>query len=367
MFGSINTPIHLSSTFAQKSPGVLYDKFDYTRAGNPTVDALERALARLDCAKHGVMFSSGIAAISAMFSMLEKGDALVVGDDIYSGTHNLLHKVYKKFGLEVVTVDFGDPRWKEAVTDRVRLVFVETPTNPNLKVFDIADIAAFAKAKNAVSAIDNTFATSYLQSPILLGMDLVVHSCTKYISGHSDLMGGVVTTNCDRLNERLRFSLLSMGSCISPFDAYLFLRSIKTLKVRVVQHCANARVVVDYLQAHPKVERVLYPGLESHPGHQIAKKQMRDFGGMVSVCLKGGIDQTRALLESVKLFRLGVSLGGAESMIQCPALMTHRFVPPEQRKALGIDDSLVRISVGIEDPADLLADLKQAFEKVKLG
>lgn len=356
--------MHLSSTFVQKSPGVLFNKFDYTRAGNPTVDVLEKCLAKQDCAKHGIMFSSGIAAISNLCSIFQKGDALVIGNDIYSGTYVLVNEVYKKFGFEIIAVDFSDPSWKESVTENVKLILIETPTNPNLKIFDIADIAAFAKSKNVVSAIDNTFATSYVQSPILLGMDVVLHSCTKFICGHSDLIGGVITTNCDKLNERFRFNLLSMGSCISPFDAYLFLRSIKTLKARMTQHCINARIVAEYLNEHPKVERVLFPGLESHPGHQIAKKQMRDFGALVSFHLKGGLKQTKALLESFHVFCLTASLGGVESMIQCPALMTHQCVPAKERKAQRIDDSLIRISVGIEDISDLLADLKQALQKV---
>lgn len=359
-------PIHLSSTFAQKSPGALYDKFDYSRGGNPTVDALEKVLASLDCAEFGVMYSSGCAAISALFSIFQAGDLVVVGDDVYGGTNRLLNKIFKKFGYEVLMVDFSSPDWKTAVGERAKVIMIETPTNPLLKVFDIQDITAFAKSKGILTVVDNTFATSYLQSPILLGADAVLNSCTKYIGGHSDCIGGVITTNCPSLNERLRFNLLSMGSCISPFDAFVFLRSVKTLKLRVIQHCKNGRILAEYLESHPKIDKVLYPGLKSHPQHEIAKKQMRDFGGMITIYLKGGIEQTRAMLENVQIFTLAESLGGVESLIECPALMTHMSVPPQQRKELGISDSLVRLSVGVEDPEDLLADLKQALEKVQV-
>ena len=365
IYGSVNMPIHLSSTFAQKSPGVLFNKFDYTRAGNPTVDALEKVLASLDCAKHGIVFSSGCAAINALISIFKSGDVIVVGDDVYGGTNRLLNKIFGKFGFKVRMVDFSNPEWKKSVDDQVKMILIETPTNPTLKVFDIQDIASFAKSNNIISVVDNTFATSYLQSPILLGADAVLHSCTKYIGGHSDCLGGVITTNCDSLKDRLRFNLLSMGSCMSPFDAYVFLRSVKTMKVRVVQHCKNARVIAEYLESHPKVNKVIYPGLESHPHHQIAKKQMRDFGGMITILLKGGFNEANTFLKSVKVFTLAESLGGVESLIECPAQMTHMSVPPEQRKILGIDDSLVRLSIGIEDVEDLINDLNQAFDQIK--
>lgn len=263
-------------------------------------------------------------------------------------------------------VDFTNPDWKKSINEKVKLILIETPTNPTLKIFDIQDIASFARSKNVISVVDNTFATSYLQSPILLGADAVLNSCTKYIGGHSDLIGGIITTNCEKLNEKIRFNLLSMGSCMSPFDAYIFLRSVKTLKVRMVQHCKNARVIAKYLESHPKIDKVVYPGLQSHPHHELAKKQMRDFGGMITIYLKGGIEQTRALLENVKVFILAESLGGVESLIECPALMTHMSVPAEQRKLLGIDDTLIRFSIGIEDVTDLLEDIKQALEKVKI-
>lgn len=263
-------------------------------------------------------------------------------------------------------VDFSNPDWKKSIIEKVKLILIETPTNPSLKIFDIQDIATFARSKNVISVIDNTFATSFLQSPILLGADAVLNSCTKYIGGHSDIIGGVITTNCEKLRDRINFNLLSMGGCISPFDSYILLRSLKTLKVRMVEHCKNARIIAEYLDSHPKVERVIYPGLESHPHHELAKKQMRDFGGMITIYLKGGLQQTRALLENVKVFTLAESLGGVESLIECPALMTHMSVPPDQRKVLGIDDSLVRFSVGIENARDLLSDLKQALEHVKI-
>ena len=301
-----------------------------------------------------------------MVSVFKKDDVIICGDDVYGGTNRLLNKVFGKFGFEIRMVDFSSPKWKEAVDERVKLIMIETPTNPTLKVFDIQEISEFARSKNIWTVVDNTFATSYLQSPILLGADAVLHSCTKYIGGHSDCIGGAITTSNTEFYQKIRFNLLSMGGCMSPFDAYIFLRSLKTLKVRVIQHCKNARAVVEYLNNHPKVARVTYPGLESHPQHEIAKKQMRDFGGMITIYIKGGLEQTNTFLKSVKIFTCAESLGGVESLIECPALMTHMSVPPEQRKILGIDDSLVRLSIGIEDAEDLIRDLDQALAKIKL-
>lgn len=354
----------MSSTFAQKSPGVLYNKFDYTRGGNPTVDTLEQCLASLDCANYGIVFASGCAAMTGLVSICKSGDVIVVGDDVYGGTNRLLNKIFGKFGFEIRMVDFSNSDWKKSVDEKVKMIMIETPTNPTLKVFDIKEIATFAKSKNIITVVDNTFATSYLQSPILLGADAVLNSCTKYIGGHSDCIGGAITTNSEDLKNRIRYNLLSMGGCMSPFDAYIFLRSLKTLKVRMEQHCKNARAVVEYLDAHPKVKQVIYPGLESHPHHNIAKKQMRDFGGMVTILMKGGLEETNTFLKSVKVFTCAESLGGVESLIECPALMTHMSVPAEQRKILGIDDSLVRLSIGIEDASDILKDLQQALDKI---
>ena len=328
------------------------------------MDAFEKCLASLDCAKHGVVFSSGCAAITSLVSIFKAGDVIIVGDDVYGGTNRLLNKIFSKFGFEIRMVDFSNPDWKKSVDEKVKLIMIETPTNPTLKIFDIKEITEFAKSKNCLTVVDNTFATSYLQSPILLGADAVLHSCTKYIGGHSDCIGGAITTNDSELNDRLRFNLMSMGGCMSPFDAYIFMRSLKTLKVRVVQHCKNARAIVEYLNSHPKINKVVYPGLESHPHHEIAKKQMRDYGGMITIYMKGGLEQTNTFLKSVKIFACAESLGGVESLIECPALMTHMSVPPEQRKILGIDDRLVRLSVGIEDCADLLQDLDQALQKI---
>lgn len=313
-----------------------------------------------------MVFASGCAAITSLVSIFKSGDVIVVGDDVYGGTNRLLNKIYGKFGFEIRMVDFSNPDWKKSVDEKVQLIMIETPTNPTLKVFDIQDIAAFAKSKNVLTVVDNTFATSYLQSPILLGADAVLNSCTKYIGGHSDCIGGAITTNCEDLKNKIRFNLMSMGACMSPFDAFIFLRSLKTLKVRMQQHCKNAKVIAQYLNSHPKVDKVVYPGLESHPQHLIAKKQMRDFGGMITIYMKGGLKETNTFLTTVKLFTCAESLGGVESLIECPALMTHMSVPAEQRKILGIDDSLVRLSIGIEDVSDLLQDLEQSLAQIKL-
>ena len=330
------------------------------------MEAFELCFASLECAKFGIAFSSGCGAISSLISILKKDDVVVCGDDVYGGTNRLLNKVFFKFGIIVKMVDFSNPDWINSLNEDVKLIMIETPTNPTLKVFDIENICTAAKKFDIITVVDNTFASSYLQSPLKLGADAVLHSCTKYIGGHSDLVGGVIATNDAELHQRIRFNLLSMGSCMSPFDAYVFLRSLKTLKVRMKEHCRNARAIVDYLVSHPKVSKVIYPGLESHPQHEIAKKQMRDFGGMVTVLMKGGMKQTRTFLENLKVFTIAESLGGVESLIECPAIMTHMSVPEEERKILGIDDSLVRLSVGIEDAEDLLNDIDQALEKVIL-
>lgn len=354
----------MSSTYVQKSPGVLVNKFDYTRAGNPTVEAFELCQADLDFAKYGIAFSSGCAAMTCVFSILKSGDHVVIGDDVYGGTNRLLNKVISRFGIETKMVDFACDSWKKSLNKDVKILFIETPTNPTLKIFNIKEICDEAKKFGIITVVDNTFATAYIQSPILLGADIVLNSSTKYIGGHSDCIGGIITTNSQELHDKIRFNLLSMGPCASPFDSYLMLRSLKTMKVRMAQHCKNARVIAEYLESHSKVDKVLYPGLESHPQHETAKLQMRDFGGMITIYLKGNVKHTRQFLENVKIFFLAESLGGVESLIECPALMTHMSVPPEQRKILGIDDSLVRLSVGIEDVEDLLEDLDQALAKV---
>ena len=342
----------------------MINKFDYSRAGNPTVDAFEQCLAALEHAKYGISFSSGCGAMTSLFSILKSGDRVLVGDDVYGGTNRLLNKNFVKFGIKVDMVDFATETWTEKLSEDVKIVFLETPTNPTLKVFDIEAIAAQLKGHPSVLVVDNTFATPYLQSPLLLGADAVLHSCTKYIGGHSDVLAGALLTNDKDLHDRVRFNLLSLGPCLSAFDGYILLRSVKTLKVRMKEACRNARAIVEYLDSHPNVERVTYPGLKSHPQHEIACRIMRDFGAMITIYMKGDIKQTRQFLESLKLFTIAESLGAVESLIECPALMTHMSVPPEQRKLLGIHDTQVRLSVGIEDAEDLLADLEQALGKM---
>jgi cystathionine gamma-lyase len=364
-YGSINTPIHMSSTFVQKSPGVLFNKFDYTRGGNPTVDAFEQCQAALDCAKHAIAFPSGCAAISNTISILKSGDQVIVCKDAYRGAERQLKKIFSKFGMEGIVVDYASSDWKKSLNDKVKMLFIETPANPALKIFNIKEICSEAKKFGVITVVDNTFASCYLQSPILLGADIVLTSSTKYISGHSDCVGGVISTNSQSLHDRIKFNLISMGACMSPFNAYLFLRSLKTLNVRMMQHCKNARVIAEYLETHPKIDKVYYPGLKSHPDHELAKMQMRDFGGMVTVYLKGGLTQTTQFLGNLKVFYLGESYGGTESLIQCPALRNYMETPVEQRKDMVVDNIYLRVSIGIEDVEDLINDIDQAFEKVE--
>ncbi|GAB5497309.1 MAG: cystathionine gamma-synthase [Phycisphaerales bacterium] len=360
--GAIMTPIYQTSTFVQQSPGKIIGEYDYSRAANPTRTAIEANLAALEGAKHGLCYSSGVAATGVVLHTLSAGDNVLLCDDVYGGTNRLFHRVFKQLGVETTLVDMTDlNKLEDAFKDNTKLVWVETPTNPTLKCIDIEGVAKIAHAKGARLAVDNTFATPYLQNPLALGADVVCHSTTKYIGGHSDAIGGALLTNDDELHRELKFIQLSEGAVPGIMECFLLLRSTKTLHIRMERHCANAKRVAGYLSEHGAVEKVIYPGLESHPQHEIAKKQMRDFGGMVTIYLKDGLDKARTMLERVRLFGLAESLGGVESLIEHPAIMTHASVPPEQREQLGISDGLVRLSVGIEDVEDLIEDLDQAL------
>jgi len=377
--GAVMPPIFTSSTFIQESPGV-HKGYEYSRSHNATRFAAERLIANIEGSKlteeedrtnGGFCFASGLAAISTALELLDCGDSIVCMDDVYGGTNRLLNKVRKRSqGLKVEFIDMTDIAKLEAAVKahKPKMIWVETPTNPTLKLVDLAAVAKIGKACGAITVCDNTFATPLLQRPLELGIDMVMHSTTKYLGGHSDTVGGALVVGDKALAEKLRFMQNAIGSVMGPFDAYLTLRGIKTLAVRMRQHCSSAARIAAWLEAHPKVERVVYPGLASHPQHALASRQMRldgaaTGGGMITIFLKGGIAESRRFLENVNIFALAESLGGVESLIEHPAIMTHASVPTEQRKVLGISDSLVRLSVGIEHTDDLLADLEQALKK----
>ncbi|MEK6774234.1 MAG: PLP-dependent aspartate aminotransferase family protein [Bdellovibrionota bacterium] len=363
--GAIMTPVYLTSTYVQKSPGV-HQGWDYSRSHNPTRKAYESCLANLEGAQHGFAMASGCAATTTILHLLKQGDHVVAGDDMYGGTFRLFDKVLKNNGLEFSYVDLTKPEnFEKAIKSNTKLVWLETPTNPTLKLVDIRKISAMAKSRGIVVAVDNTFLSPYFQRPIELGADIVIHSATKYIGGHSDMVGGVMATNRDDLAERLAFLSNSMGGIAGPFDSFLALRSLKTLPLRMKAHQKNAEAIADFLEGHKKVEKVVYPGLKSHPQHSLAKEQMLGMGGMITFYIKGGLPAARSFLENVNVFSLAESLGGVESLVEHPAIMTHASVPVENRKLLGIDDSLIRLSVGVEDLEDLMDDLKFAFDQVK--
>lgn len=360
--GAICTPIYQTSTFVQESPGVFKEEYDYSRAANPTRTALEANLASLEGGKHGLMFASGVAATAAVLHLCSAGDEVLLCDDVYGGTNRLFHRVFAQLGIKTVLVDMTDlDKTAEAFTDKTKLVWLETPTNPTLKIVDISAITALARERGVTTCVDNTFATPYLQNPLALGADIVCHSTTKYLGGHSDAIGGALVTNDAELHKRLKFVQLSAGAVPGIMECFLFLRSTKTLHVRMDRHCDNAMKVAKHLVNHPAIERMVYPGLESHPQHELAKRQMSGFGGMITIYLKGGLSAAKTMLERVRIFALAESLGGVESLIEHPAIMTHASVPPEQREQLGISDGLVRLSVGIEDAQDLIEDLDQAL------
>lgn len=360
--GAIMTPVYLTSTYVQESPGV-HKGYEYSRTGNPTRKAYEDCLASLESGKYGFAFASGCAATTTVMHILKAGDHVVACDDMYGGTFRLFDKVLRHNGIEFSFVDLTNPEnFEKAIKPNTKLIWIETPTNPMLKLVDIRKHCALAQKKNIISVVDNTFMSPYFQRPLELGADVVVHSTTKYINGHSDVVGGAVVTNRQDLAERLAFLSNSMGGIQSTFDAFLCMRSLKTLPVRMRTHETNAKAVATFLEGHSRVEKVIYPGLTSHPQHALAKEQMSGFGGMITFYIKGGMKESREFLEKVKIFALAESLGGVESLIEHPAIMTHASVPAENRKALGISDNLVRLSVGIEDLQDLLWDLEQALK-----
>jgi cystathionine gamma-lyase len=360
--GAIMTPIYQTSTYVQQSPGVIIDDYDYARSANPTRRALEENLAALEGGRHGLVFASGLAALAACIHLLQSGDHVVLCDDVYGGTFRALDKVFRQFGITYTRVDMTDLDATEAAfTSKTKLCWIETPTNPLLKIVDIEAVSRLAKAKGAIVGVDNTFASPALQTPLALGADIVLHSCTKYIGGHSDVIGGALIVNDDDLAQRLKFTQNAVGAVPAPLDCFLLLRSTKTLHFRVDRHCANAARIADFLAEQPQIERVVYPGRADHPQHDIAKKQMKGYGGMITATLKGGLPAARAFLERVKLFSLAESLGGVESLIEHPAIMTHASIDKPLREALGISDGLVRFSCGIEDVDDLIADIAEAL------
>ena len=361
--GAVMMPIYATSTYAQASPGV-HQGYEYSRSHNPTRFAYERCVAALEGGTQGYAFASGLAATATVLDALDSGSHVICMDDVYGGTYRLFERVRRRSaGLDFSFVDLNDMAALEAaVTPATRMIWCETPTNPLLKIVDIARLAEFARKRGIWLAVDNTFSSPILQRPLELGAHLVMHSATKYLNGHSDIVGGMLVVGDDaRLAEQLTFLQNAVGGIQGPFDSFLALRGLKTLHLRMKAHCENAMVLADWLQSHPAVEKVAYPGLASHPQHELAKRQMDGFGGMVSVWVKGGEAAARRVMERTELFTCAESLGGVESLVNHPAIMTHASVPAERRAALGVDDNLVRFSVGVEDVADLRADLEAAL------
>ncbi|MCC7433251.1 MAG: cystathionine gamma-synthase [Methanoregulaceae archaeon] len=359
--GAVMTPIFQTSTYAQASPGE-HKGYEYSRTDNPTRTVLQAQLADLESANHALVFASGLSSIDAVLNTLSAGDHIVAGDDLYGGTYRLFTKVAERRGLQFSFVRAQDPQAVEAaMTDRTKLVWLETPTNPLLNLVDIAAVSKIAHAKGALVGVDNTFRSPYFQRPLELGADIVMHSMTKYLNGHSDVVMGALMLRDQGLYERLKFLQNSIGAVPGPFDCWLVLRGLKTLALRMRQHAVGAQAVAEWLEQHPKVERVLYPGLASHPQHELAKRQADGFGGMITFFIKGGLEESRRFLSTVKLHTLAESLGGVESLIEHPAIMTHASVPPEVRAQIGLTDNLIRVSVGIEAVEDLIADLDQAL------
>ncbi|MBI4512046.1 MAG: PLP-dependent transferase [Deltaproteobacteria bacterium] len=367
--GAVMTPVYFTSTYAQAGPGE-HKGYEYSRTHNLTRFALEANIAALEGAKHGLAFASGCATAATVLHLLSAGDHVIAADDLYGGTYRLFERVFRQMGLDFTYIDpaLGPAAFAAALRPSTKLLWIETPTNPMLKLCDIEGVSAAVRdaAKKAgrqapIVVVDNTFMTPYLQRPLELGADMVVHSTTKYLNGHSDVVGGVLLTSDPGLHERLKFLQNAVGAVPSPMDSFLVLRGTKTLHVRMQRHEENARRVVEWLVTQPDVERVLYPGLETHPQHALARKQQRGFGGMISFVMRGDLERARRFLKACRVFTCAESLGGVESLIEHPAIMTHASLPPDVRARLGIADSLIRISVGIEDVGDLIADLAQAF------
>lgn len=359
--GSTIVPIYQTSTYTQQGIGE-HKGYEYSRTGNPTRTALEACLASLENAEYGLAFASGTVAAAAVMNLLDPGDHVVCADDVYGGTYRLFELVLKRYGLEYAWIDMTDPaKVREAIRPNTKMVWVETPTNPLLSVVDIAAVSEIAKAAGVLHVVDNTFASPYLQQPIDLGADLVLHSTTKYVGGHSDVIGGAIATNDEQMYQTIKYHQNAVGGVPGAFDSWLVLRGVKTLAVRMRQHCENAMKIALFLEGRADVEKVIYPGLPSHPQHERAKRQMHDFGGMVSFVIRGGEAAARRVACRTKLFSLAESLGGVESLIGHPATMTHAAIPKAQRDARGITGGLLRLSVGIEDAEDLVADLETAF------
>ena len=361
--GAVMPPVFLTSTYAQVSPGKPVGDYEYSRAANPTRQALEDALASIENGARGLAFASGLAATDCLLRSFKAGDEIIAMDDLYGGTYRLFTRIYKDSGVKFHFVDMTDmEKFHSLINENTKLVWAETPTNPLMKLADIAEIAKITKKHNILFAVDNTFATPYLQKPLDLGADIVMHSATKYLGGHSDVIAGALVIKDAALGEQLHFQMFATGGTLGPMDSFLVLRGIKTLHLRVQRHCENGEKVAAFLSNHPEVEKVYYPGLPDHPFHEIAKKQMSGFGGMVSFTFKSGKKADAiSFLEKLKVFTLAESLGGVESLANHPALMTHASIPEDKRKEIGITDDLVRLSTGVEDIADLLADLEQGF------
>ena len=365
--GDVIAPLHLSTTFARDKVENPTGGFEYSRSQNPTRKTLEQKLAALEKAKHGLAFASGLAAeTTVLLALLKTGDEVIVTDDLYGGTQRLFRKVFEaNFGIRFRFVDTSQPeRVKAAITDKTKLMWVESPTNPLLKLTSFSEMAAITREKGIILVTDNTFMSPYFQNPLEWGVDIVLHSTSKYINGHSDSIGGAVMLNDDNLFEKIKFMQNAAGGILSPFDSYLVMRGIKTLGMRMERHADNAEKIALFLEKHPKVKRVIYPGLASHPQHALACEQMSGFGGMLAAELEGDLSSAKGFVQNLKLFALAESLGGVESLIELPALMTHHSVPEADRKRLGISDTLIRISAGVEDADDLIADIEKALTTV---
>ncbi|NNF01469.1 MAG: PLP-dependent transferase [Bacteroidia bacterium] len=363
--GSVVAPIYQTSTYAQSAPGV-HKGYEYARTHNPTRELLESSLATIENAKHGIAFGSGLAAIDAIMKLFKSGDEVISTSDLYGGTYRIYTKIFEKYGMKFKFIGMENAEDIEAhINENTKMIWVETPTNPMMNVIDIKKSSEIAKKYDLLLAVDNTFASPYLQNPIDLGADIVMHSATKYLAGHSDVILGILACNSDELAEELRFIQNSSGAVPGPMDCFLTLRGIKTLHLRMERHASNGKRVAEYLFKHPKVDKVYWPGFESHPNHEIAKAQMKDFGGMISFTLvSDNIEDTVKVISNMKLFTLAESLGGIESLVGHPAVMTHASIPKEEREKVGLKDSLIRLSVGIEDPDDLCEDLEIAIAKI---
>ena len=360
-YGAVMPPIYQTSTYSQKSPGE-HSGYEYSRTQNPTRHALERSIASLENAKYGLAFSSGLSAIDAIMKLFLPGDEIISTNDLYGGSYRLFDKVFKKFGLKFIFTDLRNfNETEKLISSKTKLIWVETPTNPMINIVDIDGLSKICKTHNLLLAVDNTFSTPFLQKPLDLGADIVMHSATKFLAGHSDVILGLLALSNDELAEKLFFMQNSSGAICGPMDSFLTLRGIKTLHVRMQRHCENARVIANYLKKHDKVDNVYWPGFENHPNHNVAKSQMNDFGGMISFTVKGNFDLVKKITSSFKVFTLAESLGGVESLVNHPATMTHASIPKKERDKIGINDNLIRLSVGIEDISDLVNDIEQAI------